>query len=97
MKANHNTLLFKLIIRLVVVNLTNWQNESKSQPYLCGMKIKEVVVNLTNWQNESKSQQGQTLPYPLAVVVNLTNWQNESKSQQSRETVCIRSCCSKSH
>ena len=56
MKANHNRLADFKIGEVVVVNLANWQNESKSQQLVHKISINNVVVNLANWQNESKSQ-----------------------------------------
>ena len=56
MKANHNEGIVTALSSIVVVNLTNWQNESKSQLTSDSTFEEIVVVNLTNWQNESKSQ-----------------------------------------
>ena len=56
MKANHNHKAETGKLFIVVVNLANWQNESKSQLNLFRCRIADVVVNLANWQNESKSQ-----------------------------------------
>ena len=56
MKANHNGAHGFLQEGIVVVNLANWQNESKSQLQFRLLFLRCVVVNLANWQNESKSQ-----------------------------------------
>ena len=85
MKANHNNVPDTYENFYVVVNLANWQNESKSQPVHKHESTNNVVVNLANWQNESKSQHTFNFFRRNIVVVNLANWQNESKSQQDRK------------
>ena len=62
MKANHNKTENKQNTVIVVVNLANWQNESKSQLLRNWDFLNTVVVNLANWQNESKSQLSNLLP-----------------------------------